>query len=184
MAEANTKRNIGLHMAAAGLLTIAGCVNTRTHANEFLIGYSRAQTYETLVPLILMWESDNSLGRRQALVIPFDSTVGIGGRLHSGPPASNPWGPCASDIACWPMGDIVAVVPTGTVLQVDHIERVRGWNWWFGKQDDLSPFAKFSLDGRTIEAEISDLSRFRTRTVAGKTINVPEPDPQVLRSSP
>lgn len=164
------------------LLTLTGCISVHTHADEFLAEYPK-RTYQTRVPL--MWEEpSNGVGRRrQVLAVPLDAGLPGVSRLYSGPRASNPWGPCEPNRPCWNMGDIVAVVPPGTTLVVDRVERTRGWNVWYGKQDDLIPFATLVVNGLPTSAEISDASRKVTRTIDGKDIRVPVPDPEILREA-
>jgi len=164
-------------------LLLSGCFSVHLRADEFLAGYSASRTYTTRVPLILMWESpSNGVGRRrQVLVVPDDAGLPGVSRLYDGPRASNPWGPCDPNRACWNTSDVIGVVPAGTTLVVEHIERTRGWNMWFGKQDDLIPFARLIANGLPASAEISDLSRKVTRRIGGKDIQVPGPDPEILR---
>ena len=168
--------------ASVGLL-MSGCFSVHTRADKFLVGYSANRTYETRVPLILMWEEpSNGVGRRrQVLVVPDDAGLPGVSRLYSGPRASDPWGPCDPNRACWNASDVVAVIPAGTTLVVEHVERTRGWNVWYGKQDDLVPFARLIANGLPTNAEISDASHKVTRNVDGKDIQVPGPDPEILR---
>jgi hypothetical protein len=166
---------------AAIAVALSSCVTIKTRsADEFLIDYSRDKRYETCVPLILMWEEDGTIGRRQALVVPPDVGVLVGGRLHSAPPASSPWWPCKSEAYCWNMGDIVALVPARSVLTISRIQYSRGIDWWYGTHADLTPFAFLRLDDKPAEVEISDLSRWRPHEVRGKEYLVPAPDSDVL----
>lgn len=174
-------RSLTLAIGAAAVL--GGCATIHADsADEFLIKYMRGEQYETAVPLILMWENDGTIGRRQALVVPPDVGVLTGGRLHSAPPVSNPWGPCKSGNSCGVMGDVVAVVPARSLLTISRIEYSRGVDWWYGTHADLTPFAFMRFEnGKSVEVEISDLSRFQPREVKGKTFLVPEADPEVLQ---
>jgi hypothetical protein len=169
---------------ATATLMLGGCVLTRKNSgDEFLFGYSRDKEYETIVPLVLRWETDGTAGRRQALVVPPDVGIAMGGRLHSAPPASDPWGPCKSDSQCWVMGDIIAVVPAGSPLKVRRITASRGWGWWYGRIAELTPFASLRrTDGTTVEVDISDVSRFSAHNIRGKSFEIPYPDGEVLRS--
>lgn len=163
---------------------LPGCFSWRTRADDLLAGHWGNGNYQTRVPLILAWETDNGLGRRRALVVPPDVGLPYGMWRHPAPPVANPWGACRSDDVCRNMGDIIAVVPAGTHLHVDRMQRVREWNWWFGANSDLSPFATMLLEGKTVSVDLSDISRNFVRTESGKRVDIPVPDPAILVESP
>ena len=177
-----TKRLV-LTPPAASVLLLGGCVSMTTRsADEFMIGYSRDAHYETIVPLIMMWESDGPIGKRRALVVPPDAGVLLGSHIHSAPPSTNPWGPCTDDLRCWVMGDIIAVIPAGTQLKISRIARSRGWNVWYGGVSELTPFALLPRDKEPpVEVDISDLSRDIVRKIKDKSFDVPIPDGELLR---
>lgn len=166
------------------LFGLSSCGTRHTQAaDEFFIGYARGAQFETTVPLMLMWVSDGTEGRRQALVVPPDVGIATGGRLHSSPPARDPHTVCNDADGCaWSLDDVIGVIPAGSLLKITRIEYSHGLDWWYGKHEDLTPYATVLSGGKhSQDVEIADLSTYSTRTVGGKNHLVPSPDPRLLR---